>query len=306
MGAKSHRSRLHRNAHTKTSDLATDIVTIRRHFLTCLLCIAMATQWQVAEANDQGAVDEGSSDQQAADHSDMVYISGGIYTPLFKDGTGIATAVMVAAFRIDAYAVTNRQFHAFAEQNPKWSKDNIKAVFSDSNYLKHFPLATMGESAESPVTNVSWFSARAYCKSIDKRLPSLDEWEFVARATDTDADGSKDPKHRQKILEWYSRPAADKLPNVRDTEVNYWGVHGMHGVVWELVNDFNTALVTGESRGDSQLEKQLFCGAGAVSSADPGDYAAFMRYALRSSYQATYTMESLGFRCAQDAFDDAS
>lgn len=62
----------------------------------------MATQWQVTEANDQGAVHQGSSDQQAADHGDMVYIPAGLYTPLFKDGTGFATAVMVAAFRIDA------------------------------------------------------------------------------------------------------------------------------------------------------------------------------------------------------------
>ncbi|MFT6408028.1 MAG: sulfatase activating formylglycine-generating enzyme [Arenicella sp.] len=74
----------------------------------------------------------------------------------------------------------------------------------------------------------------------------------------------------------------------------------MHGVVWEMVRDFNTALVTGESRGDSSLDKQLFCGAGASSSVDPSDYAAFMRYALRSSYSASYTLSSLGFRCAKD------
>ena len=66
------------------------------------------------------------------------------------------------------------------------------------------------------------------------------------------------------------------------------------------MSDFNTALVTGESRGDTQLDKQLFCGAGAASSVDPGDYAAFMRYAMRSSYSAHYTIESLGFRCASD------
>jgi formylglycine-generating enzyme required for sulfatase activity len=70
--------------------------------------------------------------------------------------------------------------------------------------------------------------------------------------------------------------------------------------VWELVDDFNTALVTGESRGDSQLDDSLFCGAGAASSVDPSDYAAFMRYALRTSYQAHYTMTSMGFRCAND------
>jgi len=39
---------------------------------------------------------------------------------------------------------------------------------------------------------------------------------------------------------------------------------------------------------------------GAASSVDPSDYAAFMRYALRSSYSANYTLNSLGFRCAKD------
>ena len=154
--------------------------------------------------------------------------------------------------------------------------------------------------AEQPVTNVSWFAARAYCKSLDKRLPTVDEWEYVARASSKHAKGSEDPEYLQMILDWYAQPASQELPRVADTAPNFWGVHGMHGVIWELVNDFNTALVSGESRGDSQLEKQLFCGAGAVSAVDPGDYAAFMRYALRSSYSASYTMESLGFRCARD------
>ena len=162
----------------------------------------------------------------------------------------------------------------------------------------------MNESANGPVTNVSWFAARAYCKSRGKRLPSLDEWEFVARASETEIDGRHDLQYQQKIMEWYSRPAAEQLPAVESTEANYWGLHGLHGVVWEMVNDFNTALVTGESRADAQLDKQLFCGAGAAASYDPGDYAAFMRYALRSSYDAAYTMSSLGFRCARNASDE--
>ena len=239
----------------------------------------------------------------ANEHGDMVYIPGGTYTPLIKNASGPATRT-VEPFYLDRYAVTNRQYLLFTEQHPKWRKDNIKPVFADSNYLKQLSPESIDEVADSPVTNVSWFAARAYCKSLGKRLPSLDEWEFVARASETDIDGSRDPAYRQKILEWYSKPATTKLPDVRSTETNYWGIHGMHGVVWEMVNDFNTALVTGESRADSQLEQQLFCGAGAVSSFDPGDYAAFMRYAFRSSYEATYTMESLGFRCANNASDD--
>jgi formylglycine-generating enzyme required for sulfatase activity len=158
----------------------------------------------------------------------------------------------------------------------------------------------LSTKAQQPVNNVSWFAARAYCKSLNKRLPTTAEWEYAAAASATQANGINEAGYKQKILDWYAKPATEPLPKVKQTSVNYWGVYGMHGVVWELVNDFNTGLVTGESRGDSQLEKALFCGAGASSSVDPGDYAAFMRYALRSSYQANYTMESLGFRCAKD------
>ncbi|WP_444936144.1 formylglycine-generating enzyme family protein [Microbulbifer sp. JMSA004] len=251
-----------------------------------LMCLPFAAQ----SASTSQSLDDKSK-------GEMVYIAGGSYRPFFKD---VTDSLVVGPFLLDRYAVTNSQYYLFTLKNPKWSKKNIKPVFSDGNYLRQMNSLSMNDLADVPVTNVSWFSARAYCKSLGKRLPSLDEWEYVARASDDKVNGQDDPEYRQQILEWYSRPANELLPNVKDTPANYWGVHGMHGIVWELVNDFNTALVTGESRGDSQLEQSLFCGSGSVSSVDPGDYAAFMRYALRSSYQATYTMRSLGFRCAKD------
>ncbi|MEI7782572.1 MAG: formylglycine-generating enzyme family protein, partial [Planctomycetota bacterium] len=70
--------------------------------------------------------------------------------------------------------------------------------------------------------------------------------------------------------------------------------------VWEWVDDFNTAMVTGESRADNGVERDLFCGAGAAGAQDTGNYAAFMRLALRSSLQANNTTTALGFRCARD------
>ena len=230
----------------------------------------------------------------------MMYIQSGSYRSLFKQ-KGEPNENQVEAFYLDQYQVTNKQFAHFIDEFSKWSPENIKPIFSDKNYLKHFVLQPATEIANQPVTNVSWFAAKAYCKSLEKRLPTLDEWEYVGQASQTKADGSRDPVYRQQILEWYARPSILALPDVNQTEANYWQVHGMHGVVWELVSDFNTSLVTGESRGDSQLEQQLFCGAGAASAVDPNDYAAFMRYALRSSYEAHYTLSSLGFRCARDA-----
>jgi formylglycine-generating enzyme required for sulfatase activity len=228
----------------------------------------------------------------------MVLIPKGYYTPLFKSGDGLIS-IDVESFYIDKYPVTNSRFHTFTEQHKKWNKERIKPIFSDGNYLKHFSEDNMEGIAQQPVTNVSWFAARAYCRSVNKRLPTTSEWEYVAKASHDLADGSEQREYRQQILEWYGRPAS-KLPDVDETQANYWQVYGMHGVVWELVSDFNTALVTGESRGDTQLDKNLFCGAGAASSVDPKDYAAFMRYAMRSSYSAHYTIESLGFRCARD------
>ena len=94
--------------------------------------------------------------------------------------------------------------------------------------------------------------------------------------------------------------AAAVLPAVTTPRPNFHGVRGLHGLVWEWVDDFNTAMVTGESRADSGLDRDLFCGAGAAGARETNDYAAFMRMALRSSLKASNTTTSLGFRCAQD------
>ena len=74
----------------------------------------------------------------------------------------------------------------------------------------------------------------------------------------------------------------------------------MHGLVWEWTRDFNNALITGASRSDSGVERNLFCGGGAVGSSDFTDYGAFMRFAFRGSLRGDYAVSSLGFRCARD------
>lgn len=262
-----------------------------------LIVLAMAALFGGAVA---GAAEPPRGARDGAVRGDMVYIGAGSYRSLFTDENAEAE-VAVEAFYLDRFPVTNGDFAAFVERRPEWRRGQAKPIFVDANYLQQFDTGTPASIADQPVTNVSWFAAAAYCESRGKRLPTVDEWELAGQASKTAADGTSDPQFHQRILEWYGKPAIVRLPDVRDTEANHWGVHGMHGVVWELVEDFNSALVTGESRADSQLDKNLYCGAGAASSADPGDYAAFMRYAMRSSYEGNYTMKSMGFRCAADA-----
>ena len=89
------------------------------------------------------------------------------------------------------------------------------------------------------------------------------------------------------------------LPAVGTGVRNVWGVEDLHALVWEWTLDFNSALVSGESRGDASLDRTLYCGAGASNAADFADYAAFMRFAYRASLEANYTTGQLGFRTAR-------
>jgi len=81
---------------------------------------------------------------------------------------------------------------------------------------------------------------------------------------------------------------------------NLHGIRDLHGLVWEWTGDFNSAIVTGDARGDTGLERQLFCGAGSLGAKDTSNYPAFMRFGFRSSFKAGYTVHNLGFRYARD------
>jgi formylglycine-generating enzyme required for sulfatase activity len=239
----------------------------------------------------------------------MVAIPAGSYLPLYSP-TGVpGTPVAVAAFRLDAYAVTNAQFLAFVRAQPRWQRSAVPRLFADARYLEHWSGDTaLGETApaRSPVTHVSWFAARAYCAWRGARLPTTDEWEYAAAASERAPPGTErgsiaNAAFRERILQWYAQPVPAVPPPVGSIYRNLWGVYDLHGLVWEWTLDFNTALVTGESRQDSDLERKLYCGPGALGATDPEDYAAFMRHGFRSSLRAEYTVSSLGFRCAAPA-----
>lgn len=242
----------------------------------------------------------------------MARIAAGEYRPLYRQPVPGANRdtilrrvvpVHVAAFDLDVRAVTNGEYLAFVREHPEWRRSRVSRLWADESYLKRWagdlepgPRAPL----DAPVVEVSWFAARAYCEAQGKRLPTVAEWERAASADETRRDASRDPKFLDRVRKFYSHPTPDVHPAVGGTFRNAWGVWDLHGVVWEWTLDFNSALVSGESRGDASLERGLYCGAGASNAGDFGDYAAFMRYAFRASLQARYTTANLGFRAARD------
>lgn len=229
----------------------------------------------------------------------MVNIKGGKYLPLYSlDSQSVA----VKPFMMDVYPVTNNDYKKFVMQYPNWNKSNIKTIYADSNYLNHWLSDTTFSSdlAHSPVVHVSWFAAKKYCECMGKRLPTVAEWEIAGRASEKLADASKVLSFNQWILNWLSKPNPKRLPPVGSTFKNYYGVWDLHGLVFEWTFDFNSALTTGESRGDSGLDNTFFCGGGSFAAKDINNYASFMRFASRASVKAKYAVSNLGFRCVKN------
>ena len=210
--------------------------------------------------------------------------------------------ISVAAFLLDEFAVTNVEYLEFVKATPEWSRSKVNRLFADVNYLKHwrsdFEIGIENKNIyTSPVVNVSWFAARAYCKWKGKRLPTLAEWEMAANAP---------PKNivytsiTDYIMEWYEKPALPVLPKVKSTYQNTYGLYDMNGLVWEWTFDFNSFISTGDSRNTTNDDRNLFCAGASINVTNREDYAAFLRYGFRGSLKGNYCISSLGFRCAKN------
>ena len=250
----------------------------------------------------------------AATGRSAVKIGPGSYLPLFPESGNdklppgaapqgerpLPKTRRVEAFLMDRHPVTVAEYLEFLNEVPRWRRDSIPEVFSDGKYLADWKdELEPGLDPRSPVTRVSWFAAKAYCSWAGGKLPTVEQWEFAAAPESQRMKGARDEIAR-RVLEWYGQPTPDRLPKVGSTFANKYGAWDLHGLVWEWTRDFNSALVTGESRGDSSLERSMYCGSGSAGSSDFRDYAGFMRFAFRSSLQASYTARNLGFRCVYE------
>lgn len=233
----------------------------------------------------------------------MGRVGPGVYRPLYAASPAEQT-VPVKAFLLDKKPVTNAEFLAFVRSSPGWRRDQIKRLFADEGYLSRWQGPDfLGKAVRpaSPVTQVSWFAAKAYCAARNARLPSEREWELAGLASESAADGSGDARWLARILRFYSEPTSTaSLRDVGAGKPNFWGIYDMHGLIWEWVYDFGASLVAADSREKGDTAQNRFCGASGADAKNPNDYAAFMRVAFRSSLQASFTTARLGFRCAVD------
>ena len=219
---------------------------------------------------------------------DMARLPAGTYRPLYS-APG-ESDVRVAAFALDRRPVTRAEFLAFVRLHPVWQRGSVRPLLAEPSYLAQWPGvldAGSGSDLRRPATGVSWFAATAYCAARGKRLPTLDEWEYAAAASDTRRNATADKAFRRTMLGLYAARSSARLPIAGSGAANVYGIRDLHGSAWEWTLDFNSS-------------HRLYCASGAIGAADPTNYPAFMRSAFRAALTPRATLDGLGFRCAAD------
>lgn len=202
----------------------------------------------------------------------MTYIRGGSFLP-GKYG-GIASPnekqrhiVRVGSFFIDTTPVTVAAFEQYADRNQLVTNAELHGGGMQPNlalqsYIQqtqewHFSTSTnfreprgsgSNASPDHPVTLVTYDEAERYCRSLDKRLPTEDEFEYVARNEGKTA--AQYPWGTNSVTDEQGRPLANvwqALVSSKDTPAdgyvytapvgilgkNLLGVSDLAGNVWE-------------------------------------------------------------------------
>ena len=237
-----------------------------------------------------------------ADAAQYVEIPKGDFTSaLTIDGTG--ARIEIAQFAMRAEPVTNSEFLAFVAAHPEWRRGAVSPLFAGPQYLvgwKQTLEAGEDAPAQQPVTNVSWYAARAYCASEHARLPTWYEWEYVAAANDTRRDARADPRRNQAILSAILGDTGRRPGNIGREPADAFGVRDMNRLIWEWTEDYAAMFPNPDARVPGKGSVLALCGGSALAFDDKTQYALMRRVAALSALKPNDDGPRVGFRCARD------
>jgi len=161
------------------------------------------------------------------------------------------------------------------------------------------------KGAKLPVEMVSWDDAQAFCKKLSERtrqtvrLPSEAEWEFACRAGTTTAYYSGDAVADLGRAAWYNANSRNTAHPVGQKEPNAFGIHDMHGNVWEWCQDYGQERYKPEAAVDPQgpPEGQLRVSRGGFWDNGPGPCRSADRIRNAPGHRVNY----IGFRVVVEA-----
>ena len=174
----------------------------------------------------------------------------------------------------------------------------------NNDFYKLPGMASRLTGPNNPAT-VSWNDVQEFIKRLNAkeghkryRLPTEAEWEYAARAGTTTAYSFGDDAADLGRFAWYGEDfASGSTHTVGQKAANPWGLHDMHGNVWEWVQDwygerYYADSPTRDPQGPPTGTKR------AVRGGSWHQSATSWRSAFRRQYDEDYRGISIGFRLA--------
>jgi formylglycine-generating enzyme required for sulfatase activity/predicted phosphodiesterase len=166
---------------------------------------------------------------------------------------------------------------------------------------------------EVPAYKVSWYAAVMFAEWAGARLPLEPEWEYACRAGTTTRYWSGDSTGDLSNVGWHDRNSKSQPHPVAQKPENAWGLHDVHGNVWEWCTDaWDSKAYAHRARGlivdprrltyivrNGQHESATSADRGALRVVRGGSFLnrpASSCSALRASYSPSYSANHLGFR----------
>ena len=192
--------------------------------------------------------------------------------------------VTLSAFKMSKYEVTFAQYDVFCEATNRSKPDD----------------EGMGRG-NRPVINVNWNDATAFAKWIGCRLPTEAEWEYACRAgTKTIFNTGNNLTTSQANYNGYYPYNGNtkgifrsKTIAVDSLSANAFGLHDMHGNVWEWCSDWY-----GEYSSSSQTNPKGASSGGCrvYRGGSWNSFAFHCRSAYRNFSSPSYSYAFIGFR----------
>jgi len=234
----------------------------------------------------------------------MIALPGGTFTMGQKDSEVDEPPheVTLSPFAIDKFEVTQEEYEKVMGNNPSKVKGNKNPVeqvrWSDA--VRYCNERSRLEGLEPAYDLKTWtcrFEANGY------RLPTEAEWEYAARAGATSAYSFGDSDSELPKYAWFKTSSDGKPHPAGQRKPNAWGLHDMHGNVWEWCNDFYKVDYYPQSpaqdpKGPDTGDKKVLRG-GCWNSTSDACRSAF-RYNENPAYtDACFGYDIYGFRCVR-------